>query len=80
VRKLLQRARQLRPYREVDDLSYVIEKLFEGRMSDVFHSYLKASEIVFMQDFLARPELLRGALEKTGLFTNCKTLYEMATI
>jgi 2,4-dienoyl-CoA reductase (NADPH2) len=79
VHKLLQRARHLRPYREVDNLPYVIEKLFEGRVSDVFHSYLKGSEIVFMQDFLARPELLRGALEKIGLFASCKTLYQQAT-
>jgi 2,4-dienoyl-CoA reductase (NADPH2) len=78
VQKLLQRARQLRPYREVADLPYVIEKLFEDRMSDVFHSYLKASEIVFMQDFLARPELLREALEKTGLYKNCEVLYQQA--
>jgi 2,4-dienoyl-CoA reductase (NADPH2) len=79
VQKLLQRARQLRPYREVDNLPYVIDKLFEGRMSDVVHSYLKGSEIVFMQDFLARPGLLREALEKIGLFAGCKTLYQEAT-
>jgi len=78
VQKLLQRARQLQPYRKVDNLPYVIDKLFEGHMSDVFFSYLKASEIVFMQDFLARPELLRGALEKVGLFAGLKTLYEEA--
>jgi 2,4-dienoyl-CoA reductase (NADPH2) len=78
VQTLLQRAEQLRPYREVDNLPYVIEKLFNGRMSDVLHSYLKASEIVFMQDFLARPELLRGALEKAGLFASCKALYQQA--
>lgn len=79
VKKLLHRAGQLRPYREVNDLPYVIEQLFEGRMSDVFHSYLKASEIVFMQDFLGRPELLRVALEKVGLFESCKTPYQEAT-
>jgi 2,4-dienoyl-CoA reductase (NADPH2) len=79
VRTLLQRASQLRPYRDVDDLPYVIGKLFDGRISDVFLSYLKASEIVFMQDFLARPDLLRRALEKTGLFADCKPQYREAT-
>ncbi len=79
VQKLLQRAGQLRPYRDVADLPYVIEKLFDGRMSDVVHSYLKASEIVFMQDFLVRPELLKGALKKTGLFADCKALYGEVT-
>jgi 2,4-dienoyl-CoA reductase (NADPH2) len=80
VQKLLQRARQLRPYREVEDLPFIIEKLFDGQLSDALHSYLKASEIVFMQDFLAHPEMLREALEKVGLFTNCQALYEQATI
>lgn len=80
VQKLLQRAKQLRPYRKTDNLPYVIDKLFEGHMPDVFFSYLKGSEIVFLQDFLARPELLRGALEKVGLFASFRTLYEQAII
>jgi hypothetical protein len=44
-------------------------------MKDPFFIYLKASEIVFMRDFLLNPELLRTALEEIGLFEKVSERY-----
>ena len=78
VSKLLQRAEQLRPYVAEKDVMVLIDKLFNGKVQDVFHIFLKASEVFFMKDFLKNPELLRSALENSGLFQNVKELYESA--
>jgi 2,4-dienoyl-CoA reductase (NADPH2) len=78
VTKLLQRAEQLRPYVAEQDVMVLIDKLFDGKVQDVFHIFLKASEVFFMKDFLKNPELLRVALEKINLFQNVKELYESA--
>jgi 2,4-dienoyl-CoA reductase (NADPH2) len=68
ISKMLLRVEQLRPYSQGENVAEIIEKLFGGSIKDVFHIYLKASEIIFMQDFLERPEMLRASLEDIGLF------------
>ncbi|KGO33671.1 MAG: MBL fold metallo-hydrolase [Desulfoprunum sp.] len=68
VVKMLQRVEQLRPYRREDNIAEIIHRLFGGTMTEVLHIYLKASEIVFMKDFLEQPDQLRGSLEAIGLF------------
>lgn len=75
ISKMLFRARQLHPYRDEENLFLIIEKLLGGRMKDVFHIFMKASEIIFMKDFLAKPELLRNSLEAIGLFKEVSSLY-----
>lgn len=79
VSKLLLRAEQLRPHRDEENVVVLIDKLLEGRMQDVFHLYLKTSEVVFLKDLLREPEMLRAALEKIGLFDRVKELYVAAT-
>ena len=79
VSKLFLRAEQLRPHQDEKNVVVLIDKLLEGRMQDVFHLYLKASEVVFMKDLLREPELLRASLEKIGLFDQVKELYFAAT-
>ena len=78
VSKMLLRAEQLNPYRDEENLMLVIERLLKGRMQDVFHIYLKASEILFMKDFLKQPELLRRSLEEIGLFDEVAELFNSA--
>jgi hydroxyacylglutathione hydrolase len=78
VTKLLQRVEQLRPYVAENDVMVLIDKVFDGKVKDVFHIFLKASEILFMKDFLNKPELLHHVLEKTGLFHNVRELYDSA--
>lgn len=68
VGKLLERANRVYKYAHEDDVSAIIYQLFGPAMDDPFHTYLKVSEIVFMQDFLARPQQLREALDHLGLF------------
>ena len=68
VTKMLQRAEQLRPYRREENIAAIIHRLFGGTITEVFHVYLKASEIIFMKDFLEQPDQLRGSLEAIGLF------------
>ena len=68
VTKMLQRVEQMRSYSKEDDIAEIIRRLFGGTLTDSFHIYLKASEIIFMKDFLDQPEFLRASLEDIGLF------------
>jgi 2,4-dienoyl-CoA reductase (NADPH2) len=75
---MLGRAEQLYPYRAEENLMHLIDTLLEGRMKEIFSIYLKASEIIFMKDFLNQPELLRRALEEIGLFDEVAGLFHAA--
>lgn len=78
ISKLLVRVQQLHQYRGEKNIMQLIDKLLNGRMTDIFHLYLKASEIVFMMDLLEAPERLKNALEKSGLWPEVAMLYEAA--
>ncbi|WP_136798877.1 MBL fold metallo-hydrolase [Desulfosediminicola ganghwensis] len=75
IDKLLIRVEQMVPFRDQDNVSWIIEKFFNKSMTDVFHIYLKASEIRFMQDLLAEPEQLKRSLETIGLFDKVADKY-----
>lgn len=75
VKTLLQRAAQLAPLKKLA-LHEIIDQLFRGRKEDPFFVYLKISEIIFMLDFLEKPELLKTSLEQIGLFDKIRTLYD----
>ena len=68
VGKLLERAKRIKKYACEDDVTSIVHQLFGPAMDDPFHVYLKVSEIVFMRDFLARPQLLGEALIHLDLF------------
>lgn len=78
VQKLLERAVQVRKCPQEMSVREVIGSLFGASCADPFFVYLKASEIVFMRDFLARPELLREALTAIGLFEAVSARYAAA--
>ena len=78
VTTLLERAGQVRPLRHLA-LTEVIERVFHGRLTEPFFVYLKASEIVFMEDFLENPGLLAASLERIGLFDQVSGLYAAVT-
>ncbi len=78
ISKMLIRAKQLYPYRDEEDLMVLIDKLLNGRMLEIFEIYLKASEIIFMKDFLNQPELLRSSLEEIDLFDDLAELFHAA--
>lgn len=68
LHKLLDRARKIKPFATEQDVAGLIAHLFDGQKLPLFHTYLKASEIIFMQDLFATPYLLQAALEQAGLF------------
>ena len=74
LKKMLRRVDYLSPHLSSRSVAEVIRELFPS-MTDVFHIYLKASEIVFMKDFLAQPLLLALALKEIGLYEPLEELF-----
>lgn len=74
VTTLLERAVQVLPFRHLP-LTEIIERLFEGRLSDPFFVYLKVSEVVFMLDLIENPAPLRVSLDQAGLFDRVERLF-----
>ena len=68
VGKMLDRATHLKRFANLDDVAHIVRQLFGNDQSSPFFFYLKASEIVFMRDFLSDPVPLRTALEQIRLF------------
>jgi len=65
--KLLDRAERLKPFAGETDVAQVVERLFGTNLTEPFHVYLKASEIIFMLDFLADQERLYAAVKDLDL-------------
>jgi hydroxyacylglutathione hydrolase len=68
VGKLLERTARIQDELYRGNLAEIVIRLFGGKDLGTFLLFLKASEIAFMQEFLADPQRLKGALEKLGLF------------
>lgn len=64
--KLVERALRIQTLPAHWSVAEVLENL-PGQATDPFVAYLKASEILFMRDFLAQPELLLDSLKHLGL-------------
>ena len=79
ITKMLERVLQLRPYADDENIARIIEGLFDKNMTETFLIYLKASEIVFMKDFLENPDRLRTALVAIGLFDAVAPQFQDAT-
>ena len=69
VSKLLVRAGRINKLPMNMTAAEIVTKLFKDDTKHPFISYLKASEVVFLRDFLAEPDLLRGVLVDIGLFS-----------
>ncbi len=68
IGKMLDRIEHMQPFGDNENIAKIIDRLFSKVVTEPFHLYLKASEIVFMQDFLKHPKALQIALEEIGLF------------
>jgi len=64
--KLVERAMRIQTLPAHWSVAEVLENL-PGKTTDPFVAYLKASEILFMRDFLAQPDLLLDSLNHLGL-------------
>ncbi|MEA3546010.1 MAG: MBL fold metallo-hydrolase [Thermodesulfobacteriota bacterium] len=69
ISKLLVRAGRINKLPMNMNAAEIVTKLFKDDVNHPFVSYLKASEIVFLRDFLTEPELLQDVLIKIGLFS-----------
>ena len=78
VKKLLRRADRLRPWRQEANISHIISEMFSGGMTDTFHVFLKAAELLFIQDFFREPELLAVSLRQIGLYDEVEGLFDRA--
>lgn len=78
VTKLLERSAKIKLIDPTRSIAEVARELFTNKHSPPFAIYLKASELVFIRDFLEQPRLLRQALETIGLFPQVADLYNTA--
>jgi len=67
VDKLCERAERLRQHPRDMPVRLLLDRVFGDTLADPFVAYLKASEIVFMRDFLDEPGRLRESLAAIGL-------------
>ncbi len=77
--KLLDRAKLSTRYSAEMSAPQVVDKLFGVANKEPFLKYLKASEIVFIRDFLDDPGKLENALEQIGLFEQLAEAFALAT-
>lgn len=75
VTKLLERSAKIRQIDPARSVAEVTMELFVGKESPPFAIYLKASELVFIRDFLDQPGQLRQALETISLFPQVADLF-----
>jgi 2,4-dienoyl-CoA reductase (NADPH2) len=75
VEKLFERARRLKGFPRSLPVRRLIDQLFGDALNDPFVTYLKASEIAFMRDFLDDPSLVKASLEELGLFHQIRFAY-----
>jgi glyoxylase-like metal-dependent hydrolase (beta-lactamase superfamily II) len=78
ISRMLDRAAQLQRFADENNIAAIITELFGKELTEPFLIYLKASEILFMQDFLAQPQNLKATLETIGLFETVAERYEHA--
>lgn len=79
ITKMLDRVVSLGEDIRSASIADTIAKIFGSRLKDPLHIYLKASELMFMQDFLEQPHLLEDALQAIGLFDRVAAQYRDAT-
>jgi 2,4-dienoyl-CoA reductase (NADPH2) len=77
VTTLINRAKKLRKLRGLR-LPELVERLFNGRQVDPLLKYLKASEIIFIWDFLDDPDQLQRALQRIELYDGLSEFFHQA--
>ncbi len=76
VSKLLERSVRIMALDARLPVAEQVPQLLGADLSHTFLVYLKASELVFIRDFLEQPELLRHALKEIGLFQPLSNLFD----
>lgn len=68
VGKLLERSVRIKQLPPKLSVAEMVNQLFPEQPQRPFLTFLKASEILFIRDFLARPDLLRKVLQQIDLY------------
>ena len=76
LNKLLDRAKLLIDFPVHTKTAAILAKIIGINYDFAFASYAKASEIMFLRDFLTEPEKLRQATERIGLFPQIADKYQ----
>lgn len=80
IEKMLERVDQIRRYVDDHSVARIIARIFGKDLTEhPFHMYLKASEIVFMMDFLVDPGRLQSSLTSIGLFAEVADQFRAVT-
>lgn len=79
VSKLLDRIAYLQPLTKDESVARIIERRFAKLLTSPLHTYLKASELIFMLDFLEEPQRIKNALEVIGLFSGIEEKFNAIT-
>lgn len=75
VKKLFERARQVKKHSSSDSYSHLIGKIFGNISHNPFFVHMKLSEIVFAKDFLEQPQKLKNSLQSLALFDEIADSY-----
>lgn len=75
VGKLLERTRRVAGLPRGLSVAELVARLFGTGHENPFVTYLKASEVVFIRDFLVQPERLQNALEQIGLLSGLENKF-----
>ena len=78
VGKLLERSARVRQLPADLNIAEMVKLLFPEPPQRPFLTFLKASELFFIRDFLAQPEQLRVVLQQIDLFQPVAELYHLA--
>lgn len=78
--KMFQRLEGVKRLGRTMDIAATIESMYGQFLTDPFHIYLKASEIVFMWDFLDHPALLIHAIQECSLYERLARKIERALV
>ncbi len=76
VSKLLERSSRIAALDVSLPVAELVQQLLGADLNHSFFVYLKASELVFIRDFLEQPELLRQALKEINLFQPLAKLFD----
>lgn len=76
LQTLFYRVSRFLPHQGESNFLEVIKRALDGRIKGPFHIYLKASEIVFIKDFLNDPDRLRQSLIRSGLYLETAENFE----
>ncbi len=79
IGKMLERAAKIKQLPMNMTAAEIVTNFLRDDGKIPFLAYLKASEVIFMRDFLAQPEILGDVLAEIGLFSQLEKKFDLAS-